>query len=312
MEASRRAETLAREYRPGKNSADNDEMPHPRLFNKRPFCASVLFGWIAALTTVISGCRLEDRFIFHPDHMISRTPGDVGIAFDDVFFTAADGVQLNGWFIPHADARTTFLWFHGNAGNISDRLVNIKLLHERIPSHIFIFDYRGFGRSEGRASELGTYLDGEAAIHYLLDRRGNEENTIVLFGRSLGAAVAAEMANRCDCRGLILESPFVSIAEMARAIFPSLPIAPLLQTRYDVIEKVRRAKIPLLVLHGDADEVVPFEQGKRVFDAALPANKTFHTIVRANHNDTFIVGGESYFETLRKFIDAVGPERSTD
>ena len=264
------------------------------------------------MTSIISGCRLEDRFIFHPSRVISRTPGDIGIPFDDVFFTTADGVRLNGWFIPQADARTTFLWFHGNAGNISDRLLNIKLLHERIPSHIFIFDYRGFGRSDGRASEDGTYLDGEAAIRYVLGRTENEPNNIVLFGRSLGAAVAAEMATRFYSRGLILESPFVSIAEMARAIFPSITITPLLQTRYDVIEKVRRVKIPLLVLHGDADEVVPLEQGKRVFDAALPANKTFHAIVGANHNDTFIVGGETYFEVLRKFIDALGPQRSAD
>jgi uncharacterized protein len=310
MEASRRAEALATEFAMTKNSVAEENTARRRLFifHGNPFCVSSLVGCIAALSSIISGCRLEDRFIFHPNHEISRTPGDIGIPFDDVLFTTSDGVRLHGWFIPHLDARTTFLWFHGNAGNISDRLLNIKLLHEKIDSNIFIFDYRGFGRSEGRASELGTYLDGEAAIRYLLERRKNEANNIVLFGRSLGAAVAAEMATRFDCRGLILESPFVSVAEMARAIFPSVPIATLLHTRYDVVDKLRRVNIPLLVLHGDADEVVPFEQGKRVFDAAVSENKRFHAIVGANHNDTFIVGGETYFATLRKFINALGTD----
>lgn len=279
-------------------------MPHNQFFVRRLFCAFPLLRWAVVLSGLLHGCRLEDRFIFHPDRVITRTPRDIGLTFEEIFFITSDGVRLHGWFIPRADAHTTFVWFHGNAGNISDRLLNIKLLHEKIRSHIFIFDYRGFGRSEGRVSEAGTYLDGDAAIRYLLERAG-PDSSLVLFGRSLGAAIAAEMATRFDCRGLILESPFVSVGEMARAIFPSLPIGPLLQTRYDVIEKVRRVKSPLLVLHGDADEVVPFEQGKRVFDAAVSDRKTFHTIVGANHNNTFVVGGEGYFEALRDFIDAV-------
>ncbi|MGH7783021.1 MAG: alpha/beta hydrolase, partial [Candidatus Binatia bacterium] len=196
---------------------------------KRPFCGSLFLPWAVLLSSLLYGCRLEDRFIFHPDHVISRTPSDIGVPFEDISFTTSDGVHLSGWFIPRADARTTLVWFHGNAGNISDRLLNIKLLHENIRSHIFIFDYRGFGRSEGRVSEEGTYLDGEAAIRYLLKRAEPQSGGIVLFGRSLGAAVAAETATRFDCLGLILESPFVSISEMARAIFPSLPIASLLQ-----------------------------------------------------------------------------------
>ncbi|HET7394799.1 MAG TPA: alpha/beta hydrolase, partial [Candidatus Binatia bacterium] len=249
------------------------------------------------------GCRIEDRFIFHPDHVTNRDPSHIGLTFENVFFTTQDGIRLHGWFIPHQDARATLVWFHGNAGNISGRLLNIKLLHDRINTNIFIFDYRGYGRSEGTVSEKGTYLDGEAAINYLLGRHEAAARRLILFGRSLGAAVAAEMAIRFASLGLILESPFVSIPEMARAIFPSLPIAWLLQTRYDTMEKVRLVKTPILVLHGDRDATVPFAQGKRVFEIASHPKK-FHRIVGASHNDTFLVGGEEYYGALRDFIES--------
>jgi len=262
-----------------------------------------LFSLIVLSTTLSGGCRIEDRFIFHPDHVTDRDPSHIGVRFEDVFFTTQDGLRLHGWFIPHQDARATLVWFHGNAGNISDRLLNIKLLHDRINTNIFIFDYRGYGRSEGTASEKGTYLDGEAAVNYLLGRDEAAARRLILFGRSLGAAVAAEMAIRFPSLGLILESPFVSIREMARAIFPSLPIAWLLQTRYDTMEKVRLVKTPILVLHGDRDATVPFAQGKRVFEIASHPKK-FHRIVGASHNDTFFVGGEEYYGALRDFIES--------
>lgn len=254
-------------------------------------------------TTFFGGCRIEDRFIFHPDHVADRDPSHIGLAFEDVFFTTNDAIRLHGWFIPHQEARATLVWFHGNAGNISDRLLNIKLLHERIKANIFIFDYRGYGRSEGTASEKGTYLDGEAAIKYLLERDEASARRLVLFGRSLGAAVAAEMATRFTTLGLILESPFISIREMARAIFPSLPIAWLLRTRYDTMQKVRLVKTPILVLHGDRDATVPFAQGKKVFEVASQP-KRFYRIVGASHNDTFVVGGEEYYRALREFIES--------
>jgi fermentation-respiration switch protein FrsA (DUF1100 family) len=253
--------------------------------------------------TLFGGCRIEDRFIFHPDHVTDRDPSHIGLRFEDVFFTTQDDIRLHGWFIPHQGAGATLVWFHGNAGNISDRLLNIKLLHDRIKINIFIFDYRGYGRSEGTISEKGTYFDGEAAIKYLLGRDDAAARRLILFGRSLGAAVAAEMATRFNTLGLILESPFVSIREMARAIFPSLPIAWLLRTRYDTIEKVRLVKTPILVLHGDRDATVPFAQGKKVFEVASEP-KRFHRIVGASHNDTFVVGGEEYYGALREFIES--------
>ena len=248
------------------------------------------------------GCPVEERLIFHPSDRIDRTPRDLGLPFDDIYFVTVDGVRLNGWFVPYPGTKTTLLWFHGNAGNISHRLENLRLLHDKVNINVLIFDYRGYGRSEGKVSEEGTYRDGEAALRYLRTRENVDPKRIVFFGRSLGAAVAAELATREECLVLILETPFVSIREMARAALPFIPIGSLLRTRYDVAEKIKKVKAPILVLHGDKDEVVPFEQGKRVFETA-PQPKEFYAIRGAHHNDTYIVGGDAYFAALKDFID---------
>lgn len=260
--------------------------------------ASLFYG----LFTLLTACGIEERLIFHPSAAIARTPRQVGLEFEDVFFTAGDGVRLHGWFVPHRGARSTLVWFHGNAGNISHRVDNIKLLHDKVKVNVFIFDYRGYGRSEGRPSETGTYRDGEAALDLLRAKVGAHAGKIILFGRSLGAAVAVEMATRFDSQGLILESPFISVAEMARVVLPYLPVGALLRSRYDVGSKIKNIKVPLLVLHGDRDEIVPLSHGKAVFDAA-PEPKKFFIIAGAGHNDTYIVGSDSYFGQLRDFID---------
>jgi fermentation-respiration switch protein FrsA (DUF1100 family) len=258
--------------------------------------ASTLLG-----SVLLYSCRFDEKFIFYPSPDIVETPHSVGLKFDDVTFFTRDGLRLHGWFVPHRQSQTTLIWFHGNAGNISHRLANIRLLHELAEVHVFIFDYRGYGRSEGEVSEEGTYLDGEAAVEYLRSARGTQTKGMVFFGRSLGAAVAAEMATRISPMALILESPFVSIREMARETFPYLPVGYLLRTKYDIVGKVRKVTSPVLVLHGDRDEIVPFSQGKKVF-AVAPEPKQFYTIVGAGHNNTYSVGGLAYFRTIKEFI----------
>jgi len=261
--------------------------------------------FFAAMLILSTSCGLENRLIFHPSSEILRTPRDVGLEFQDVYFTTPDKVRLNGWFIPHPQAGATMIWFHGNAGNIADRLDNIKLLHDQTRISIFIFDYRGYGRSPGRSSETTTYLDGEGAINFVRSQLSVASDNLVIFGRSLGAAVAAEMASRYDSRAVILESPFVSIREMAKVILPALPIGPLLSAKFDVIDKVDKISVPLLVLHGDQDEIIPFEHGQKVFAAAREP-KQFYPIKGAGHNDTFIAGGNRYYERLRSFIENPG------
>jgi uncharacterized protein len=278
-----------------------------RLFFAAPFHRRVQARWLLIALLVVS-CRPEDKFIFHPSAEIVLTPRHVGLEFQDLFFTTADGVRLHGWFIQHREADLTLVWFHGNAGNIGHRVENIRLLHDKLRINIFIFDYRGYGRSEGHISEAGTYRDGVAALEFVGKQLGVKSENLILFGRSLGAAVAAEMASRFDSRALILETPFVSIPAMAQSVFPLLPIGSLLQTRYDNLEKIAKIKVPLLVLHGDRDEVIPYEHGRRVFYAA-PEPKYFYTISGASHNDTYIIGGDAYFQRLRSFIETVMASR---
>ncbi|HXG53288.1 MAG TPA: alpha/beta hydrolase [candidate division Zixibacteria bacterium] len=248
------------------------------------------------------GCSLEERFIFFPYAEISETPSRYGVSFEDVYFRTEDGLTLNGWFAPYPRASVTLLWFHGNAGNIGHRSEQLKLLHDRIRTHIFIFDYRGYGRSEGSPSEEGTYRDAAAALGHLRSRMEVDPERIVFFGQSLGAAVATELAARESCMALILEAPFTSIRDMAEAALPLLPIGSLLRTRYETVRRIREVRAPVLVLHGELDEVVPFAQGRRVFEAA-PEPKTFHAIRGSRHNDAYVTGGEAYLASLKDFID---------
>ena len=260
-------------------------------------------NFLIVLLWLLTGCGLENRLLFHPTTAIARTPRDVGLDYLDLYFTTADNVRLNGWFIPHPQASATMIWFHGNAGNIGDRVDNIKLLHDKTRISIFIFDYRGYGRSPGSSSETTTYLDGDAAMNFVRTHLQVESKNLLIFGRSLGAAVAAEMATRHGSRAVILESPFASISDMAKIVLPALPIGPLLSAKFDVIDKVGKITAPLLVLHGDQDEIIPFEQGQRVFAAARQP-KQFYPIKGAGHNDTFIAGGDGYYERLKSFIES--------
>lgn len=247
---------------------------------------------------------LESRFVFFPDKRIEETPRDRGLAYEEIDLKTTDGLSLNGWWIPGTGSPLTILWFHGNGGNISHRLNNIKLRHDLIGTNIFIFDYREYGRSEGRASEEGTYRDGDSAIQYLHSRGDIDPTKIVFLGESLGSAVAVEMATRHGCAALILESPFLSIPEMAKAIFPFLPIGSFLQTRYDTFSKIGQVRAPLLIVHGENDEIVPFQHGQRLFEAAREP-KEFYSIKRARHNDLYMVGGQAYLETLNRFLGRV-------
>ena len=247
---------------------------------------------------------IDQQMIYFPDGELIATPADVGLEYEDVNLTASDGVQLHGWFVP-GEGMLTFLWFHGNAGNISHRVDNIMMLNSALGANIMIIDYRGYGRSQGSPSEKGLYLDAEAAFEYLVSERGVDSGTeLVLFGRSLGAAVAVEMAVRHQARALILESGFTSVQDMAHRAFPFLPsnvLLTMVEARFNTISKIGNVDYPVMVLHGDQDEIVPFELGLELVEAASDP-KLFYRIQGAGHNDTYDVGGEPYFEALREFI----------
>ncbi|HYL80281.1 MAG TPA: alpha/beta fold hydrolase [Candidatus Acidoferrum sp.] len=251
---------------------------------------------------------LERYVIYAPERSIEVTPQGEGLDFEDVWFDSSDGVKLHGWLVPAPGARITLLWFHGNGGNIARCLNNLKYLFRRLGVNIFVFDYRGYGRSEGGMfdlSEEATYRDADGALAYLRGRRDLAGTTPVYFGQSLGAAIAVDIARRQPAAGLILETPFTSIRDMARIVAPYWPFPSLLQTKYDSLRKIEEVRVPLLVLHGDHDEWVPYEQGRRLFDAANEP-KTLYTIPGAHHNDTYVVGGEKYFEAWAGFLSTLG------
>ena len=258
-----------------------------------------LLGFAARQTDL-----LDRYFVFFPDREIHRTPGDVGLRYEDVFFTTSDGVRLHGWFIP-SDGDTTLVWLHGNAGNISHRVDNLLMVNRMLGVNVLIVDYRGYGRSEGAPSEKGLYRDAEAALAYLSSRPQTADDRLVFFGRSLGAAVAVELATRVEPHALILESPFTSVREMAKLSYPFIP-GPLLtlpvRSRFDSLAKIGGVQAPVMVLHGDMDDIVPIDIARRLYDAAnVP--KRFYTIEGAGHNDTYAVGGAAYFDALKAFID---------
>ena len=267
----------------------------------------VIYSVLIILFIMILLKFIEKGLIFHPDKgNDSITPDAYGIEYDDVTFRTEDGLNLHGWFVPGKKSSPdedlhTLLWFHGNAGNINHRLGNIKMLHERVPVNVFIIDYRQYGRSEGKISEKGTYIDARAALAHLHSRKEINQEKIIFFGRSLGSAVAVELALKEKCRALILETPFTSILEMGKKLYPFLPVSLLLKTKYDSLSKIRNIKVPILIMHGDKDDLVPFEHGKRLYDMANEP-KEFYTIPGAGHNDTHIVGGDEYFDVIRNFV----------
>ena len=247
---------------------------------------------------------LVDRMIFHPEPGVDIRPEQLGVRGEEVRIVTADGVRIHAFFLPHAGASRAILFLHGNAGNASHRLPNaVELM--RLGSHVLLLDYRGYGLSEGTPDEAGVYADARAGLAHLTGNIGIPEKRTVVFGRSLGGAVAVDLVQDRDVAGLILESTFPSVAAMAGKLF--LPaFAWLVPNRFDAEEKIARLRAPLLFFHGDRDEIVAYELGQRLFRAA-PEPKTFETIRGAGHNDTVETGGRAYFERIRSFLDQVAP-----
>lgn len=245
----------------------------------------------------------EEKFIFfptvYPDGNYGQIPRSLPV--EDHWFTTSDGVRLHGWLVRADSSSPVLLFSHGNAGNISYRLDLLRQLH-RIGCTVFIYDYRGYGRSQGNPTEAGLCLDGLAAFDYVGSLDGIDLRRLVLYGRSIGGAVSVDIATHRKPAALILESTFSSARDEAAHLYPFLPARFFLRTKFDSESKIRTVTVPLLVIHGTLDSVVPIELGRRLFEAAhMP--KEFFAIAGANHNDTHLIGGEQYFQKIRQFLD---------
>ncbi len=252
---------------------------------------------LAALLYVFQG-----GFIYYPERQLVATPSQFGLNYEPVSFEADDGVRLSGWYLETNPARDVLLFFHGNAGNISHRMVSLQLFN-RLGLSTFIIDYRGYGESEGKPSEAGTYLDAEAAWRYLVEERKVDPSQIVIFGRSLGAAIASYIASKHTPRALIIESAFTSVADLAGRYYPFMPVRWITHFKYNTLDLVSAVKCPLLVVHSRQDDIIPFSHGRRIFDAA-PMPKEFLEIT-GSHNDGFMVTGKPYEDGLIRFLSTI-------
>jgi hypothetical protein len=241
--------------------------------------------------------QMISRFIYYPDPYWMAEPEDMGLAAEEVMLEPERDVQIHAWFFPRPKPVASLLFCHGNGGNASHRLENVRWL---ILSgfQVLLFDYRGYGHSSGEPSESGLYRDAATAWQYLVERPDTAGAPRIIFGRSLGGAVAVDLAADAPADGLILESTFTSIRTLVRLIY-HLPL-PELPVKYDSLSKIGRLKMPLLAIHGEEDELIPFADGQALFEAA-PEPKTWYPIPGAGHNDTYAVGGEPYFRQLASF-----------
>jgi pimeloyl-ACP methyl ester carboxylesterase len=243
----------------------------------------------------------EHSQVYHPDRVMSATGAELGRPFEDVTFAAKDGTKLNGWFFPantnSSRSHLAVLLCHGNAGNISSRLDMCAALLET-GVNVFVFDYRGFGRSHGRPGEEGTYLDAQAA-HQWLQQKGFRGEHIIAFGESLGGGVASELALREPLGGLVLQSTFSCMTDIGAELFPWLPVRLMSTIKYDTCARLPRLKIPVLVMHSREDELVRFHHSQKNF-AAANEPKLFLEL-KGEHNAP-LTARQDFIKGMEKFL----------
>jgi fermentation-respiration switch protein FrsA (DUF1100 family) len=244
---------------------------------------------------------MQDRMIFYPVRKLTAKPADIGLQYESVSLTTSDGIKLHGWFVPANDEKGALLFFHGNAGNISHRLESLKIFHD-LDLTTLIIDYRGYGESQGAISEKGTYLDAEAGWDYLTQVKGIAPQKVIVFGRSLGAAIAAYIAGREKPAGLILESAFTSVPDMGASMYPYIPVRLLSRYKYDTRKALQTVTCPVLVVHSPQDDIIPYENGLQLYESARQPKRLLE--IRGDHNEGFYRSGEIYTDGLDEFLTA--------
>jgi len=247
----------------------------------------------------------QGRYVYFPDRNVAITPARLGMAFEDLRLQSEDGETVHAWHVPAPERerdkenRLTILFCHGNAGDIGDRVDTIQTFH-KLGFAVLIFDYRGYGESTGKTTEKGTYLDALAAWNHLVNTKGVPADGIVIFGRSLGGAVATWLAARRTPRALVVESTFSSAPDMAAKMFPFLPVKLFCSFHYDSVAAIRKVDCPAMVAHSRQDSMIPFTQGRRIFEAAREP-KLFVEL-QGDHNAGGIDIDPSYQKLLFRFV----------
>lgn len=257
---------------------------------------AVGYGLVLAIIYLMQG-----RMLYLPNmsgRTLTMTPTDARMDYEDVFIETADGVTLHGWFVAGRSSRV-LLFFHGNAGNISHRLDSIRQFRS-LGLSVLIIDYRGYGQSGGKTTETGLYRDGDAAWRYLTVARGVRPQDVVIFGRSLGASIAARLAAQQQPLALIVESSFTSVPDIAQELYPWIPARWLSRLSHATQDYIRDVRCPVLVVHSRDDEIIPFHHGEDIF-AAAPEPRTLLAL-RGTHNDAFLRDETTYIEGLSMFL----------
>lgn len=261
----------------------------------------ILFLVCVGLSVFIVGC--QGSMVYHPSRDLNATPADGGLKFDDVYLTTTDGVKINGWFVPAENPRGTVLVFHGNAMNMACRVGTLQFFNS-LGLNVFMIDYRGYGRSEGSPSENGTYADAEAAWDYLVKDRGISQESIVIFGRSLGGAIAIYLAEKHpQAAGLIVESGFTSVMDMAERVLPLPGVRHLIYIRYDSIGRIGNVKMPVMIIHSPDDDIIPYSMGEALY-AKAPQPKEFLKI-HGPHNGGWDESMSIYRPAVEKFVNGL-------
>ena len=253
-----------------------------------------------AVAILLSGSGCKNRLMYHPYGQLVSDPSAAGLPYEDVYFKTSDGILLNGWWVAAPGARGTALFCHGNAGNISFLLDTIVMYHG-LGLNVFVFDYRGFGRSAGDTTEEGTYRDAVAAWIYLAVKKNTPSSKIILIGRSLGGSIAAWLAQHHAPAALVLESTFTRAADVADFHYRFSPGDIVLGDAYDTAAYLSRIRCPVLVVHSPEDEIVPYYLGKQLYERAGPDREFLE--IRGSHNAGFIQSKDKYETGLRRFID---------
>ncbi len=241
----------------------------------------------------------QSAFIYFPYSKIDSTPAQSGLNYRDIYLTTEDQMKIHGWYLPLENPRATLLFFHGNGGNISHRLDKLEIFNE-LGFSVLIIDYDGYGLSEGGPSESGTYQDAEAAWKYLTDVQKINTNKIIIYGESLGGAVATWLATQHDAGALILDSTFTSIYEMGKRYYPFLPLKLISRIKYPTIDRISHINCPLLIIHSSEDDIVPFEMGKKLFEHANQPKDFLQ--IHGDHNYGFMQSREQYYTGFDHFI----------
>ena len=242
---------------------------------------------------------MQPRFLYSPVREVACTPDGLGLDFEDVVFKSSDSLRLSGWYVPAEGSEFTVLFCHGNGGNIMHRLDSINIFNN-LGLNCFIFDYRGYGNSQGKPSEEGIYLDAEAAYKWLTEEKKIPPGNIIIFGRSLGGSIAAHLAGKVKAAALIVESTFTSYADIGRKFYPYMPVRWFARFSYSTIDFIRNVNCPVMLIYSRNDEIVPFEFGPELYEAANEP-KEFVEIF-GSHNDGFLVSGEIYKDAWANWL----------